>query len=173
MRENPAVNLNTGHHGPVSGDTFETAGAGGDDAGDSDHSDDADGGGDSGFPDDSDATDSSDASSLPAEWDPEIVETVATEGEGVSELIETFDEHRAWLERSGQLRAQARTRYAEEIRQLLRADTAELIEELLADRGGVETLAERVIARETDPYAVTDDLLDPLADCVDDRLDES
>ncbi len=182
MRENPAVNLNTGHHGPVSGDAFETAGAGGDDAddsdhsddaGDSDHSDDADGGGDGGSPDDSDATDSSDPSSLPAEWDPEIVETVATEGEGVSELIETFDEHRAWLERSGQLRAQARTRYAEEIRQLLRADTAELIEELLADRGGVETLAERVIARETDPYAVTDDLLDPLADCVDDRLDES
>ncbi len=139
MRENPAKNLNTGHHGPVADEEVEAASL-----------------------DDGDEE----------QWDPEVIETIATEGEGVPELIDTFDEHRTWLEDSGQLAEQARTRYAEEIRQLLRADTAELLEELVQDRGGVETLAGQVVDRETDPYAVTAELMEPLEDCLTEELDE-
>ncbi|MEZ3116660.1 methylmalonyl Co-A mutase-associated GTPase MeaB [Halobaculum sp. MBLA0147] len=101
-----------------------------------------------------------------AAWDPAVVETVATEGDGVTELIETFDEHREWLVDSGKLDEQARTRYAEEIRQLLRADTAALLEDVLAERGGVDALAGQVVDRETDPYAVVEDVMGPLRDCV-------
>ncbi|MFB6178085.1 MAG: methylmalonyl Co-A mutase-associated GTPase MeaB, partial [Halobaculum sp.] len=139
MRENPAKNLNTGHHGPVADEELEAASL---DDGDDE------------------------------EWDPEVIETVATDGEGVSDLIDIFDDHRAWLEESGHLTEQARTRAAEEIRQLLRADTAELLEELLADRGGVESLAAAVVDRETDPYAVTEELMGPLEDCLAEELDE-
>ncbi|MEZ3144574.1 methylmalonyl Co-A mutase-associated GTPase MeaB [Halobaculum sp. MBLA0143] len=102
-------------------------------------------------------------------WEPTVLETVATAGEGVEELIETVDDHRDHLEATGQLAAHARTRYAEEIRQLLRADTATLLEGELAARGGVERLAERVADRETDPYAVVDEIVEPLADCLDGR----
>jgi LAO/AO transport system kinase len=139
MRENPAKNLNTGHHGPISDDELEAASL---DEGDEEA------------------------------WDPTVIETVATQGDGVEELIDTFDEHRTWLEESGQLTEQARTRYAEEIRQLLRADTAELLEELLAARGGVEKLAGKVVDRETDPYAVTDEITEPLAECIDEQLED-
>jgi LAO/AO transport system kinase len=139
MRENPAKNLNTGHHGPVADEEVEAASL-----------------------DDGDEE----------QWDPEVIETIATEGDGVPELIDTFDEHRTWLEDSGQLAEQARTRYAEEIQQLLRADTAELLEELVQDRGGVEALAGQVVDRETDPYAVTDELMEPLEDCLTEELDE-
>src|SRR5262249_1317874 len=37
----------------------------------------------------------------PRDWAPPIVQTVATEGGGVSELVEKIDDHRAFLERSG------------------------------------------------------------------------
>ena len=99
-------------------------------------------------------------------WEPEVLETVATEGEGVAALVETLDAHRAWLEASGRLAERERERHAAEIRHLVRSDAADLLEAELDARGGVDTLAERVRARETDPYAVADEVVAPLADCV-------
>lgn len=100
------------------------------------------------------------------EWDPRIVETVATEGEGVAELIDALDAHYDHLRSTGELDRRARTRYAEEIRQLLRADVADLLAEEIEHRGGMESFVDAVRARETDPYTVVDRVLDPLADCV-------
>jgi LAO/AO transport system kinase len=37
--------------------------------------------------------------------------------------------------------------------------------------GGLDAYVERVRARETDPYAVSDEILDPLVDCLE-RQDE-
>jgi len=99
-------------------------------------------------------------------WEPMVLETVAKSGEGVEELIETLDEHSAWMDETGRREAKARQRYAAEIRQLLRADAAQLIDEEIDQRGGIEAMAERVQARETDPYTVADDVLGPIEDCV-------
>lgn len=100
-------------------------------------------------------------------WEPMVLETVAKSGEGVDELIATLDDHSAWMDETGRREAKARQRYAAEIRQLLRADAADLIDEELDRRGGIEAMAERVQARETDPYTVADDVLGPIEDCVD------
>ncbi|WP_251343909.1 methylmalonyl Co-A mutase-associated GTPase MeaB [Haloplanus halophilus] len=105
------------------------------------------------------------------DWDPRIVETVATEGEGVAELIDVLDAHYDHLRSTGELDRRTRTRYAEEIRQLLRADAADLLEEELERHGGMDALVDAVRARETDPYTVVDRILDPLADCVRERRD--
>ncbi|ERH13226.1 MAG: LAO/AO transport system ATPase [halophilic archaeon J07HB67] len=140
MRDEPTGGLQTGHHGPLSD-------AGGARAGDTD-----------------DTTAAGDGTA--DGWEPEVLETVATDGTGVETLIETVGRHREYLTESGDLDAHARTRYAEEIRQHLRADTATLLEAELAARGGVETLAERVFARETDPYTVADEIVGPLAECL-------
>ncbi len=142
MREDPGAGLDAGHHG---------AGTTGTDAGDG-RSDDGDGG--------ADEADS---------WDPEIVETVATTGEGVDELVATLDAHAAFLASSGRDDARAKTRYAEEIRQLLRNDVNALVEAELDRRGGVEAFAERVATRETDPYTVADEVMGPIRECVEDR----
>jgi LAO/AO transport system kinase len=99
-------------------------------------------------------------------WDPRIVETVATEGEGVTELIDALDAHHAHLRSTGGLDRRARTRTAEEIRRLLRADATDLLEEEIDRQGGIEALVDEVRARETDPYTVADRILGPLADCV-------
>ena len=135
----------TGHHGPDAG------AHGGHDGRDAES---ADAG--------SDAGDDADADS----WDPEIVETVATDGEGVAELVATLDAHADFLASSGRREHRARARYAEEIRQLLRNDANALVEAELDRRGGVEAFAERVAARETDPYSVADEVLGPIRDCV-------
>ena len=63
-------------------------------------------------------------------------------------------------------------RYAEEIRQLLRNDANALLKEELDRRGGAAALAEAVADRETDPYAVADEIFEPLRDCVEARREE-
>jgi LAO/AO transport system kinase len=106
-----------------------------------------------------------------AEWRTPVVETVATHGEGVETVIEAFDDHRSHLQATGALDDRARTRYAEEIRTLLREDMGRLLEIEIEQRGGLEALAAAVYRRETDPYAVADDLLEPLEACVEERRD--
>ena len=98
-------------------------------------------------------------------WTPPIIETVATRGEGVEEFVEALADHRAHLESTGEIAAKRRARYAEEIRTLLREDTADLLAEEIDARGGIDDLAAAVAAGETDPYEIADDLLDPIAEC--------
>ncbi|MFB6091341.1 MAG: methylmalonyl Co-A mutase-associated GTPase MeaB [Halobellus sp.] len=110
-----------------------------------------------------------------AEWDPRIVETVATTGEGVDELLDALDAHAAWLRESGAREAKATQRHGAEIRRLVRTDLTELAEAELERRGGLDALAERVRARETDPYAVADAVVGPIRECVEagrDRPDD-
>ena len=108
----------------------------------------------------------------PAVWTPRIVETVATKGEGVDELIALFDEHDEHLERTGGLEEQTRERYASEIRTLLREDAAELLEAEIDRRGGMTALVEAVTADETDPYTLVDEILAPVEEYVERRHDE-
>jgi LAO/AO transport system kinase len=100
------------------------------------------------------------------EWTPEIVETVATSGEGIPDLIETFRTHREYLESSGALEEKDRTRYAEEVRTLLREDAGRLLEREIERRGGVNQLVDRIATKETDPYTVADEIITPLERCL-------
>jgi len=115
-----------------------------------------------------DATTESDADT-DDEWDPEVLETVATEGTGIDDLLGVLDDHYTHLRETGELDRRARTRYAAEIRQLLRADAAGLLEAEIDRHGGMATLIDAVQARDTDPYTVADQVLAPLADCVERR----
>jgi len=103
----------------------------------------------------------------PAPWDPPIVETVATKSEGIDELLAALGEHRQYLRDSGELGAKARARYAEEIRTLLREDVNDLLAAELDRRGGLEEYVDAVLEKETDPYSVASEIIDPIAECVD------
>ncbi|MGH2721094.1 MAG: methylmalonyl Co-A mutase-associated GTPase MeaB, partial [Actinomycetota bacterium] len=54
-------------------------------------------------------------------WQPPIVETIATRGDGVAELWEAVGKHRAYLEASGELGSRRRARLAEEISSIVAA----------------------------------------------------
>jgi LAO/AO transport system kinase len=99
-------------------------------------------------------------------WETRIVETVATSEDGIDDLLDVFDDHATYLDNTGEREANARARYAAEIRRQLREDVNTLVSEELDQRGGIEQFVERVLERETDPYTVTDEILEPLIDCL-------
>lgn len=98
------------------------------------------------------------------EWTPPILETVATDSEGVEEFVEALSDHRSHLESTGEIEAIRRSRYAEEIRTLLREDSADLLAEEIDARGGIDDLAGAIAAGETDPYEIADDVLGPIVE---------
>ncbi len=93
-----------------------------------------------------------------AYWKPPIVLTVAQTGQGVDEVVERIDAHRAWMESTGELNRRRVRRARDEIEAI--AVTA-----LRARWGDVHTrtelddLADQVVAGKTDPYAAADVLL--------------
>jgi LAO/AO transport system kinase len=104
-------------------------------------------------------------------WDAAIVETIADHGEGVEELLDVLEDHQSYLDESGELESKTRTRYEEEIRTLIREDVNELLAEEIERRGGIDQYVTKVLERETDPYAVSDELVGPLAECVRENRD--
>ena len=102
-------------------------------------------------------------------WKPPIVETVAARSEGVEEFLETLEDHADYLDASGQREAIARKRTAEEIRTLLRQDIGRLARQEIERQGGIDAFVDAVLAQQTDPYSVVDDLLDPFEACLDEQ----
>jgi len=99
-------------------------------------------------------------------WEPPVIETVANGGEGVGAFVTAIDDHLAHLDESGRRETKQRSRYAAAIRTLLREDANELLVDELAARGGVDQYVDDVLARDADPYTVTEEILAPLRECL-------
>ena len=93
------------------------------------------------------------------DWDPPIIRTVAVQDQGIAELVEAIDRHRAHLDTSGLRRARdaarARAAFVAVLRERLLAGALERLE---AETGRLDAVAERIAAREADPYALADEL---------------
>ena len=91
-------------------------------------------------------------------WVPPIVQTVATRGEGILELVEGIEKYRALLgEPQSRKRREVpwfRERLVEKLRDHLTRDLLERIPEEELDR-----YAEKMMTRELDPYTIMDLLL--------------
>ncbi|MFF8772847.1 methylmalonyl Co-A mutase-associated GTPase MeaB [Kitasatospora sp. NPDC015120] len=92
------------------------------------------------------------------DWRPPIVKTVAARGEGVDEVVEALEKHRAWLDEHGELAVRRRRRAADEIEAIALAALRARIGDLHGDRQ-LAALAERVVAGELDPYGAADRLV--------------
>ncbi len=92
-------------------------------------------------------------------WDVPVIETVATERDGIAAVVEAIDRHRAHLVESGQMAERERFRIEAEINERLR-------EALVArvmnghDPAQVEALIARVLAREIDPGQAVEALIE-------------
>ncbi len=115
--------------------------------------------------DSTDDTDTETDSNDLDDWMPPIVETVANKAR-VDTFIDELAAHKSFLVDSGTHAKKVRQRYAEEIRTLLREDINALLEDELESAGGVDELAEAVRMGETNPYAIADDVLTPVEDCL-------
>jgi LAO/AO transport system kinase len=90
-------------------------------------------------------------------WQPPIVRTVATRGEGIDELCARLDEHRVWLTSSEKGRARRRERLGQAMRQELRSELLGAAEARMHE--AIEEAVERVERREIDPYTAAEDLV--------------
>jgi LAO/AO transport system kinase len=94
----------------------------------------------------------------PGDWRPPIVKTVAARGEGLDEVVEALEKHRAWMEEHGVLGERRAKRAAREIETIAVTALRERIGSLSGDRR-LGTLAERIVSGSLDPYAASDELI--------------
>ncbi|WP_338673018.1 methylmalonyl Co-A mutase-associated GTPase MeaB [Streptomyces sp. SCSIO 30461] len=99
----------------------------------------------------------------PGTWRPPIVKTVAARGQGVDEVVEALEKHRAWMEERGVLTERRTRRAAHEVETIAVTRLRERIGDLHGDRR-LDALAARIVAGETDPYAAADELVAGLID---------
>lgn len=91
-------------------------------------------------------------------WAPPLLQTVAVKGEGVPELMETIEQHRAHLQSTGLLRKRERARLATELEARLRDGLFRQLLSHLAD-GQFDGLLDKLVARELDPTTAAHQLL--------------
>jgi LAO/AO transport system kinase len=95
------------------------------------------------------------------DWRPPIVKTVAARGEGIDEVLEALEKHRAWMEERGVLAVRRRRRAAGEIENIALTALRSRIGDLHGDQR-LDALAERVAGGSLDPYAAADELISGL-----------
>lgn len=92
---------------------------------------------------------------------PEIVQTTATKGEGIDELWEAIEKHRAYQEEKGLLASRRRRRIERELREIVAERYRQQVDERCSDLLG--ELVDKVVKREIDPYAAADRLVASLS----------
>ena len=93
-------------------------------------------------------------------WRPPICKTVASRetDNGVDEVLERIEQHRAWLASSGEGPRRRAERAAREIEAIAVAGLRERMGDVHGS-AALGALAERVVAGETDPYRAADELV--------------
>ncbi len=92
----------------------------------------------------------------PRAWTPPIVKTVAIRNEGLEDLWIRTRQHRQYLERSGELENRRKLRLEAEILEIADRRLREQVLEPSTETEEFQQLLDRVVHRETDPYAVAD-----------------
>jgi len=91
---------------------------------------------------------------------PNVVQTVARDGQGIEELVAAIAEHRAWLDESGRLRVRRRERLKRRISAIV---TAAVEERMLARGDDVERMVDAVIAGDMTPRRAAERMLTELS----------
>src|SRR5699024_8472411 len=91
----------------------------------------------------------------PGLWRPPVVKTIADRGEGLTEVLEALDKHRAWMDANGELHRRRVRRAGAEIEAIALAQLRERMG-VLGHGDDVTTAAQQVVAGDTDPYAAAD-----------------
>lgn len=86
------------------------------------------------------------------DWEVKVYETVATNSQGITKVVDALQAHRVYLEASGEWHEREKARSRQEIEQLLQAYLLRRLHETVpsAER---EQLIQAVAEREVDPYA--------------------
>jgi LAO/AO transport system kinase len=92
-------------------------------------------------------------------WRVPIVKTEASRGQGVRELVEQLEAHRAFIEDEGTLVERRRRNLRNEVLSLVAARTRAKIEEQLHEDSRFAELLDEVVARRLDPSSAASEIL--------------
>jgi LAO/AO transport system kinase len=92
-------------------------------------------------------------------WRPPICKTVALHGKGVGAVVETIEEHAAYLWESGNLQRREREQLEQELRGIITQEMARSFFDRL-DEMQFDSLIDSIIRRELDPYSAAALLLE-------------
>ena len=92
-------------------------------------------------------------------WRVPIVKTEAARGEGVEELVERLDEHRAYIESEGTLSERRRRNLRNEVLGLCTFRLRRRLEEALAEDAEFTRLLDEVVSRRLDPASAATQIL--------------
>ena len=90
----------------------------------------------------------------PGLWRPPVIKTIADRHEGLDEVLEALDKHRAWMA-DGELHRRRVRRASAEIQAIALAQLRARMD-VLGHGDDLTSAAEEVVAGETDPYAAAD-----------------
>jgi LAO/AO transport system kinase len=93
----------------------------------------------------------------PNDWQPPVVKTIATNGAGVPDLVDTIWRFRNWAEPTQAERRQQRSEFR--LREIVARQFMDRLERGILRPGELAAMVERVAAREIDPYTAADELL--------------
>jgi LAO/AO transport system kinase len=91
-------------------------------------------------------------------WQPPVLLTTATDGTGISEVIESVERHRSYQETHGLLEGRRRARHREEILQIVQE---RLRTRIVSENGSarLDALASKVAHAKLDPFSAAEELL--------------
>jgi LAO/AO transport system kinase len=93
------------------------------------------------------------------EWEPPILKLVASQDHGLDELAAAIDQHRSYLEVSGDRLKRERIRAEVQFVALLRERLLEgALDKLQREKGRLEEVAARIAERKADPYQLAEEL---------------
>ncbi len=87
-------------------------------------------------------------------WDPPILKTVASRGEGLAQLLADVRRHQEWLHESGALELRRRSRLRLRVENLLKERVLLAVDELV----GLQPALDAAFAAQEDPYVVAERL---------------
>ena len=93
-------------------------------------------------------------------WRVPIVKTEAARGEGIDELVETIESHRAHIEEEGTLEERRRRNLLNEVMELAAVRLRRRLEESLREDPSVQELLTEVVQRRLDPASAASRLLE-------------
>ena len=93
------------------------------------------------------------------DWRPPVKRTVASKGEGITELVASIEEHIGHLKQSGQLATRRTERTKNELLALLDEQIGRYVLKHITTGGNFDSLVVSVERREQDPYTVVAGLL--------------
>ncbi len=93
-------------------------------------------------------------------WDPPVLKTIASTGEGVLELAATITEHREFLETNGLLAERRRVHFVTQLREIVVAELEKDLYARLGDEAKLDSLVGDVSKGHRSPYKIAREVLD-------------